>query len=180
MAKVQVENIHFQIEKDEKELTHKIETVEREVPEEARVHEALMSFLDQSCVDLEKKINEWDETFLKDTTAKRQELDQWHEKLGAKQKELQDLNDKFVDPKPECFFVELVVSSIFNLTNPIRFLSFADLSAFLPGTAPSVSPCWSTRCCRQRRSRPARRATWSTGRRARSRPGGGAPWCGRA
>lgn len=95
LAKVQIENLQFVIEQEMKDICSKNAKVGREIPQEIRVHDALMNFLKESCAKLEGRILEWENKFETDTQEKRQEVAVWQAEVQTKKTDLENLDVKY-------------------------------------------------------------------------------------
>ncbi|KAK3873350.1 hypothetical protein Pcinc_021638 [Petrolisthes cinctipes] len=93
-AEVQVENLHFHMEQEERKVCADIARVGREVPQELRVHDALISFLKEACARLETQITDWEEKFTQDTSDKAEEVAKWEEEVRNRRRELEEVAEK--------------------------------------------------------------------------------------
>lgn len=93
-AEVQVENLHFHMEQEEKKVCSDIARVGREVPQELRVHDALITFLKEACARLETQITDWEEKFTRDTSDKAGEVAKWEEEVRNRRRELEEVAEK--------------------------------------------------------------------------------------
>lgn len=89
-AEVQLENLHFLLEREERVTCQESARVGREIPQEVRVHAALTGFLQESCARLEARTEEWQQHFASHAEEKGQEVAKWRAEVeGVREKLLE-------------------------------------------------------------------------------------------
>lgn len=90
-AEVQLENLHFLLEREEQATCQESARVGREIPQEVRVHTALSGFLQESCAHLEALIEEWQERFTSHVEEKGQDVAKWRKEVKGVQEKLAEV-----------------------------------------------------------------------------------------
>lgn len=103
-AEVQLENLHFLLEREEQATCQESARVGREIPQEVRVHTALNGFLQESCAHLEAQTEEWQQHFTSHVEEKGQEVAKWRaevegvlaklEEVTRRREEMQEVVEK--------------------------------------------------------------------------------------
>ncbi|XP_063876547.1 dynein regulatory complex protein 9-like [Scylla paramamosain] len=98
-AEVQLENLHFLLEREERITCQESARVGREIPQEVRVHAALTSFLQESCARLEARKEEWRQRFASHAEEKGQEVAKWRAEVEGVQQKLAEVTQRHDEMK---------------------------------------------------------------------------------
>ena len=93
-AEVQLENLHFHLEREERVTCQESAKVGREIPQEVRVHAALTGFLQESCARLEVRTEEWQQHFASHAEEKGQEVAKWRAEVEGMQEKLLEVTQR--------------------------------------------------------------------------------------
>lgn len=93
-AEVQLENLHFLLEREEQSTCQESARVGREIPQEVRVHTALSGFLQESCARLEARTEEWQQRFTSHVEEKGQEVAKWRSEVNGVQEKLTEVTQR--------------------------------------------------------------------------------------